>query len=498
MFEFFQNQRNDAELLRYMLYEIDSLFRYYVEFDSYLEEISNILWPDDYSHTKDEIPDERYTGNGRHRGDERRRLEELPRVLDPEELRLQRGYSEEEFLIWQRIIYVFGELDIRLRHDPEFTSNYLDLVRSYLNKVIEMAVANDESSEEDIIEVRNVIRMWLDYYTRRSYLTVHGLFYIHQTIHQTSLLLELYQSHDYVDFPTQRHLFELGLKRLRMNDLQYIKVLFSISNAFSRYFIHPFYQIASLFLYNSSTTITWIKEQEKNDLVREALYEGVQYAEYAYPDKRDAQNGKQSTVLRPYHITYSKYNCGEINGEFELQCEFKGFVGIKNIGTHDQEIIIGFSGTDCLENWGSNFSQYFGNLPLPYVEALGLVDSVWRSSRNKKSYINPLIKVYGHSLGGGLMQFAVSNCDTDRIIGFGYNSAGISNMNVVNIINFDRRIYHLYKPKDVIFKIPGTHQLGYSISCKEAVSNRYTAHFLESIKEETRKYGHDHYVVLEE
>ena len=498
MFDFFQNQRNDAELLRHMLYEIDSLFGYYVEFDSYLEEISSILWPDDHSHTKDEIPNDYYTGNGRQGDEYRKKIEELPRVFDPKDLIIQRGYNEEEFLIWQRIIHVIGELDIRLRHDIGFTSDYLDLVRSYLNEVTEMAVANDESSEEDVIEIRNVIRMWINYYTMSYRLTAHGLFYIHQTIHQTGMLLELYQLVGNDEVATQRHLFELGLKRLRMSDLQYAKILFSISNAFSRYFLQPFYQVSSLFLYNSSTTITWIKEQGNYDLVRKDLYEGVQYAEYAYPDKRNAQNGKQSTVLRPYHITYSKYNCGCINGEFELQCEFKGFVGIKNTGTHDQEIIIGFSGTDCLENWGTNFSQYFGNLPLPYVEALGLVDSVWRSSRNKKSYINPLIKVYGHSLGGGLMQFAVSNCDTDRIIGFGYNSAGISNMNVVNIINFDRRIYHLYKPKDVIFKIPGTHQLGYSISCKETVPNRYTAHLIKSFREEIANSVYDHYVVLEE
>lgn len=492
MFEFFQNGSNEE--LWYILEQINNLFNNYVEFDSYIESISESLWPNGFSHKKDEFQDEHYLGNVRN-SDHGRLIEKLPRVLDPKDISIQRGYSEEEILIWQRIISFLGELDIRLRHDLEFTSNYLYLVRSYLNEVAEIAVTNDGSNEEDVIEIRNLIQVWLDYYTRSNHLTAHGLLYIHQTIHQISLLLELYQPYGYVEVPTQRHLFELGLKRLRMNDLQYAKVLFSISNTFSRYFIHPFYQIASLFLYNSSTIITWIKNPKYDNLVRRELYEGVQYAEYAYPDKRGTRNGIQATVLSPFKITYSKYNCGGINGEFELQDEFKGFVGVKNIGTHNQEIIIGFSGTECLTNWVTDFSQYFGNLPLPYIEALGLVDSVWRSTRNKKSYINPLIKVYGHSLGGGLMQFAVSNCDIDRIIGYGYNSAGISNQNVINIINFDRRIYHLYKPKDVIFKIPGTHQLGYSISCKETGSI-CTAHFLDSIKNEIQKYGYDHYVEL--
>lgn len=54
-----------------------------------------------------------------------------------------------------------------------------------------------------------------------------------------------------------------------------------------------------------------------------------------------------------------------------------------------------------------------------YLAAAGLLMDVLRT-------INGRILVVGHSLGGGLMQFACAAADNDRVEGVGFNSAGLS------------------------------------------------------------------------
>lgn len=502
MFEFFQNQKNNDELIG-LADETEQLFNSFVdEFvdnHPYFREINEELKRDEptVDDTVNTPSDLEHKTEKQQEADEENNIERLPHNLGPKDLIIKEGLSAAEEEIWIKIIDVLDDFDTDLITKKEFAKVYLRSVRSFLGRVAETATSNDDSREAIVIEVKNIIQLWIDYYTNHDRLTAHGFFYIHQTVHQTKMLLELYKTQTKRTTRTQRHLFEIGLKRLRIIDIQYIRILFSVSNWFSKYFALAPIHISELLFYHIPKTTCWINDPQKDAMVRRELYEGVQYAEYAYPDKRGIQkNTNQLTVLSPYRISYSKYNCGGIDGEFKLQGEFKGFVGVKDVNTHNQVIIIGFSGTECRINWGTDISQYFGNLPISYIEALGLVESVWRSTRNRKGYINPSIKVYGHSLGGGLMQFAVSNCSTDRITGFGYNSAGISNMNIINIINFDRKIYHLHKPNDVVFKLLGTHQLGYAIECNEKIKNWLKAHYLESIRKEIAKFGYNNYVEL--
>ena len=58
--------------------------------------------------------------------------------------------------------------------------------------------------------------------------------------------------------------------------------------------------------------------------------------------------------------------------------------------------------------------------PTPaYMAAVGIVDAMLSNTRKN-------VSVYGHSLGGGLMQFACAGNGTTRAHGYGYNAAGLS------------------------------------------------------------------------
>ena len=52
--------------------------------------------------------------------------------------------------------------------------------------------------------------------------------------------------------------------------------------------------------------------------------------------------------------------------------------------------------------------------------AVGILNAVMKTYKNEEIY------VFGHSLGGGLTQYACTAMDSNHAIGYGYNSAGLS------------------------------------------------------------------------
>ena len=498
MFEFFQNQQNNEELIG-MAQQIESLSVNYIE----ESRPSGIIWDrlnstygdeEGENEPDDDIPTRPQNEDMPHEDVPIDRLDRLPKRLGPDDYERKDTYSDTE----RRIILDFAdwgdELDHDLRHDEEFTGQYMRRVRSFFRRVADIVVEDNDENREKAIIVHRLISNWLESIEELDQpLSARSLFYLNDTVQQTRMLLELYQPDAGEDELTQRHMFRMGLKCLKLSDIDFLNNLFIIDSRFLRFITAPFGLLYhDYWYYKRHTLINWIKKNHITDDIRDELFDGVQFAEMAYREKYI--NGSMKTKLKPYKIHYNKYNCKDIYGQFHLKRNFNGFVGFRNIAHNKKEIIIGFSGTEftSFNNWITNIAQYIGRLPLPipislpipipYAQACGIVESIWKGTRHKRGFKDARIKVYGHSLGGGMMQYAVSNCSSDKIFGFGYNSAGLSFKNFKELENADKPIFHLYNPCDVVFILPGSVQLGGSIKFDEMTPRPIKAHLLDSIK----------------
>ena len=109
-----------------------------------------------------------------------------------------------------------------------------------------------------------------------------------------------------------------------------------------------------------------------------------------------------------------------------------------------------------------------------------------------RTFPNEKIYVFGHSLGGGLMQFACASINSPAIEGFGYNSAGLSwyNLRLVarKVIGRGKqfKIEHICAQTDPI-SIFG-HQIGKMVHVK--YRNVLTAHCLSNLNK-TINNGHE-------
>ena len=158
--------------------------------------------------------------------------------------------------------------------------------------------------------------------------------------------------------------------------------------------------------------------------------------------------------------------------------------------THDDipTIIVGYSGTENAQNWFTNIYQFIFGPDLTYTLAAELLSKVV-ATRNEK-FKDSQIRVYGHSLGGGLMQYAISTCRTGNIRGYGYNSAGVS------LATYEKCTYkhydsicHLYQPNDIVFPLPFTYQIGTAVRLDNAYHGIKNTHGLDVIRRETGAKG---------
>lgn len=136
--------------------------------------------------------------------------------------------------------------------------------------------------------------------------------------------------------------------------------------------------------------------------------------------------------------------------------------------------VIGFRGTKSWQNWLTNATQLLVGVSLIYKVALGLVVKM------KEKYGSNLL-VVGHSLGGGLTQFAVAGLDDYNVVGFGYNSAGLSNM-AVDLLKdkYQGGIHHLHLRYDQVFLIGN--QLGDCYEQNGELLDPIRAHSLSSMR----------------
>ena len=172
---------------------------------------------------------------------------------------------------------------------------------------------------------------------------------------------------------------------------------------------------------------------------------GLSFADLAYSEADAIVDGNIVKDANPYGITIGKKT---LSGRIELPHDLRIVlcVGFRN------SIIVCIRGTISNRNWLTNLIQFCFCDDVVYHMALGFLLTLIEQNPGRN------IEVYGHSLGGGLTQFAVAGADDSRTTGIGYNSAGLSRMTLsrlpvpVNYLNLS----HFHLRNDVVFNI-GNH-----------------------------------------
>lgn len=171
---------------------------------------------------------------------------------------------------------------------------------------------------------------------------------------------------------------------------------------------------------------------------------GISFAELAYKEQ-DAD--LDETIVKPLESTSIIIGGQEIRGHFDLGGGLKGFLANRNQPFGD--IVIGFRGTDSRRNIWTDIIQYCFCDDIVYRKALGFVIKVAEHNPDKT------IDVFGHSLGGGLTQFAVAASEKPNVYGHGYNSAGLSRLTLSRMpqLSVMPNVTHFHLRDDVLFNI---------------------------------------------
>lgn len=198
-----------------------------------------------------------------------------------------------------------------------------------------------------------------------------------------------------------------------------------------------------------------------SDRVREVF----RYVDKAYGDRLEVVTPATPVGRRDWG-RFSDEVYDDRTGMFCFPLGFKGWVGKK-----DDRYVVAFSGTQ-LSDAGmlyADVEQIVGP-SLIYACAVGLV--AWFAQREMEVW------VCGHSLGGGLTQFAVTALNNARVQGWGFNSAGLSAYAVGTLRSRLQsapllgRIEHYVTGNDVVsvagallgncYVLPGSGRLGHS------------------------------------
>lgn len=365
-------------------------------------------------------------------------------------------------------------------------NKYIRLSRE-IYEMIESSIGKD-----DIEKYRRVadglmpLRKWINYDVYPS--SFIWLLYHNQRMAQLRRIVELYQKDTKGEILTWRHLFEEGLKKERVTTEMYLGIVYDVneSNDYLGYglqfsLLHPRTGIGR--------SINWETNNAKAKRIEHQLAVHLKYAELAY--NGTPAKGELKDVLDPYVVNYGKYKGTNVKGFFRLQGGLHGFVGSRR--NTAKTIIIGFRGTASWANGWSDIKQFFGYLDPAYVEALALLKSVYIGKSHKNRFKNSRIVVCGHSLGGGVMQYAVASMmKKDEITGFGYNSAGLSWKNLCRLASIDYpNIFHLYLPKDVVFKFPSTYHVGKAVALDDCVGNKCKAHRIKVMRMHLKESKYD-------
>ena len=190
--------------------------------------------------------------------------------------------------------------------------------------------------------------------------------------------------------------------------------------------------------------------------------------EHAIPLAEVAYHDHYGEPLRP--VSIQMLDNYSIKGRFRLPLSLHGYIATCK---YTNRTILGFRGTDNITNVITDIIQYLVGSSLVYKMALGLLIEIRAKIPNE-------LLVVGHSLGGGLMQFAVAGLNELEVEGIGFNSAGLSDMTYGILHGRDGRISHFHSKYDQVFHIG--HQLGKCFDMNHSISNPILAHRLSTMR----------------
>lgn len=192
--------------------------------------------------------------------------------------------------------------------------------------------------------------------------------------------------------------------------------------------------VASAIIYNAIKLATQERctKQIANSFTLEECY-GVAFADYAYGNNKPCKGTK--ITITP--VTFSSQIANDITSNYDnatMYLKLEDAYGLK-VALFDNTKIgrcMAFAGTRIdfrnlrsglvtIENILTDFIQTVYKPTPVYFASVGIVDKVLNTFPNDEK-----LSVFGHSLGGGLMQFSCAANNDVRIKGYGYNAAGMS------------------------------------------------------------------------
>ena len=205
----------------------------------------------------------------------------------------------------------------------------------------------------------------------------------------------------------------------------------------------------------------------------EALELSIPLARYAYKT-----NGAK-------HQAYIKLNFSDVglsngyyikDGEINLPFSLNGYIAdCPQVG----RCVVAFRGSNTFWNFITDATQLLVGVSLVYKMALGLLLELKEKWNDKRFW------VIGHSLGGGLTQFAVAGINNSNFIGFGYNSAGLSDIATAMLMNRNcNNIFHLHLKNDEIFLVGN--QLGSYCDQQSVVEDKCEAHKIATMERKSK------------
>lgn len=211
--------------------------------------------------------------------------------------------------------------------------------------------------------------------------------------------------------------------------------------------------------------------------VNHRLEEGIIYADKAYSPQKKKSKGNISLQV-VYSLNIDLGDNDIISGHFSLDRNLEGFIATDNT-VAECPIIIAYKGTDV---WNG------ADRSTDIVQALTCANDVYLMALGLLLYVRDTVgcsrtvRVYGHSLGGGLMQFAVSSAPSGRIYGYGYNSAGLSigTMRLIPQPMHIDKIRHFRLRNDWVMATG--EQIGVIEQYAQPQYNRLSAHFCSKIR----------------
>lgn len=157
-------------------------------------------------------------------------------------------------------------------------------------------------------------------------------------------------------------------------------------------------------------------KKNKDNQVAPLCSKAVAVSDYAYCEAKSYRTPPYSPFMaHPCPMTEIPV---KDNGQFLLDRNLNG--AVVELDTDKDTIWLGFTGSNSCSHLITDVVQIMGGPDSTYYAAVGIARTVTEKFRNKK------IIITGHSLGGGLTQFAVSALMNPNVQGIGFNSAGLS------------------------------------------------------------------------